>query len=86
MEPNVCTVGVSQTTGSKTVKSGVDTANRIVNTAGSLRVLLYSFIVTLELLGLTFLHCLVPHLVGLQRNKVLYATYHKHNWVETLSV
>lgn len=51
--------------------SGVDTANMVVNTVIALSVLLYSFIMTPLLWGLTFPHGLMPHLEGLQRNKVL---------------
>lgn len=67
------------------VKSGADTAI-VVNTAAATSVFLYSFIMTLELLGLTFLHGLVPHLVRLQRNKVLYIIYHTLYQSETISV
>ena len=56
----------------------------VVNTAAATSVLLYSFIMTLELLGLTFLHGLVPQLVRLQRNNVLYISYHKLYQPETL--
>lgn len=75
-------------TDSEIVKSiqVVDTAIIMVNTAAATSVLLYSFIMTLEVSGLTFLHGLVPHLVRLQDNKVLYITYHKLYQSETLSV
>lgn len=69
---------------SEEYSSVVDTANMVVNTAAAISVLLYSFIMTSQLCGLTFFYRLMPQLVGLQRNKVLYTTYHKHNQLQTL--
>ena len=62
--------------------SGADTAIVVVNTAEAITLQLYSCVRTPELLGLTFLHGLVPHLVGLQRNKEIYIIYHKHHQFE----
>lgn len=68
---------------SEEYSSGADTANMVVNSAAAISVILYSFIMTVELWGLTFLHQLMQHLVGLQRNK---QTYHKHNQLDIVSI
>lgn len=71
---------------SEEYSSGADTANMVANSAAAINVILCSFIMTLELWGLTFLLKCMPHLVGLQRNKVLYTTYHEHNQPDIVSI